>query len=197
VPADKLKLIFGDNPPLLYCEQVYRIAKPLQAKAILDELYEATESKQWVQTHGSGAEKIIRATLELDGFTLTVTAMSEARIERIADELDEVLPNAELISDEREEIDMPGPASAREGPPPATPELKAALSAWLDEREELWCDESIPALGGLTPKQAAADPTRREEVVRLIDSFDRLVADTEGAAGGFRPARLRKLLGIE
>jgi hypothetical protein len=38
--------------------------------------------------------------------------------------------------------------------------------------EQRWCNEPVPALGGLTPMQAAADPTRREQLERLLASFD-------------------------
>lgn len=36
-----------------------------------------------------------------------------------------------------------------------------------------WLDDSVPALGGLTPRQAAADPTRREMLEHLLDEFER------------------------
>lgn len=36
-----------------------------------------------------------------------------------------------------------------------------------------WLDEKIPALRGLTPREAAADPTRREQLERLLDELDR------------------------
>ncbi|WP_328993247.1 hypothetical protein OG394_02950 [Kribbella sp. NBC_01245] len=32
-------------------------------------------------------------------------------------------------------------------------------------------DESIPALAGATPRQAAGDPTRRDDLIKLLDSF--------------------------
>lgn len=37
--------------------------------------------------------------------------------------------------------------------------------------EQRWLNESVPALGGVTPRQAADDPTRRDDLVRLIDGF--------------------------
>lgn len=42
------------------------------------------------------------------------------------------------------------------------------------QTQTAWLDEQIPALDGLTPREAAADPTRREQVVRLLDEFDRM-----------------------
>jgi hypothetical protein len=63
-----------------------------------------------------------------------------------------------------------------------------------DTFERRWCDEPVPALGGVTPRQAAADPTRRDQLERLIGSFERM-PDVPGALT-MRPARLRQLLGL-
>lgn len=63
-----------------------------------------------------------------------------------------------------------------------------------DRFERRWCDEEVPALDELTPRQAAGDPTRRAEVERLIASFPEI--ETATGAFGLRPARLRELLGL-
>ncbi len=69
-----------------------------------------------------------------------------------------------------------------------------------------WLDDNIPALGGLTPRQAAADPTRREQLERLLSEFDRhdersrqLDLDSDGVVGGpitYDTAALRRELGL-
>ncbi len=51
----------------------------------------------------------------------------------------------------------------------------------------------MPALGGATPVEAAADPTRREELERLLASFPE---PTDGPMMTLRPSRLRALLGL-
>jgi hypothetical protein len=56
-------------------------------------------------------------------------------------------------------------------------------------------DEQVPALGGLTPRQAADDPTRREDLVALLNEFDR-APDLAVQWATFDPARLRQLLGL-
>ena len=63
-----------------------------------------------------------------------------------------------------------------------------------DRMERHWCREIIPALGGLTPSQAADDPTRREDLLRLLASFEA----NPSPAGSIlmRPERLRKLLDL-
>jgi hypothetical protein len=69
-----------------------------------------------------------------------------------------------------------------------------------------WLDDSVPALGGLTPRQAAADPTRREQLERLLSEFEahderlrELDVDSDGAIGGsitYDVAALRRELGL-
>ena len=61
------------------------------------------------------------------------------------------------------------------------------------EYERKWLDESIPALGGATPREALDDPTRREDLIRLLDSFD----DMPTGPGAMSADRLRKTLGLD
>ena len=63
-----------------------------------------------------------------------------------------------------------------------------------------WLDEHVPALDGLTPRQAATDPTRREQLERLLNEFDN--RDTSGLPDGFEAftydvAALRRELGLD
>lgn len=49
----------------------------------------------------------------------------------------------------------------------------AALRGELQQQaQRRWLDEEVPALGGVTPRQAAADPTRRDQLERLLAEFD-------------------------
>jgi hypothetical protein len=60
---------------------------------------------------------------------------------------------------------------------------------FIEGYERDWCDTSVPALGGLTPRQAADDPTRREQLERLLAEFD-------ARSGVMRADRLRALLDL-
>jgi hypothetical protein len=60
------------------------------------------------------------------------------------------------------------------------------------QHEAAWLDEQIPALGGVTPRQAAADPTRRPDLERLLAGFD----DLEEVPGAMSARRLRDALGL-
>jgi hypothetical protein len=52
-------------------------------------------------------------------------------------------------------------------------------------------DTPIPALHGLTPRQAAADPTRREDLERLLAEFP-----STGSPLQMDAQRLRQLLDL-
>jgi hypothetical protein len=54
------------------------------------------------------------------------------------------------------------------------PAMLARLNAEISRQMQArWLDENIPPLGGLTPRQAAADPTHREQLERLLADFER------------------------
>jgi hypothetical protein len=67
-----------------------------------------------------------------------------------------------------------------------------------------WLEEHVPALGGLTPREAAADPTHREQLERLLAEFDAHAErpsnpDPEGTIGGlitYDTVALRRELGL-
>jgi hypothetical protein len=91
----------------------------------------------------------------------------------------------------------------REPPPPAEqepfvppPEMIAELE---DRMIRQWLDESIPALGGLTPREAVKTPEGRQ---LLLDLFDYLARDQERKEmppGMFSPdyAKAKEILGLE
>jgi len=73
----------------------------------------------------------------------------------------------------------------------------SSLTGWSESGRRsncavTWLDEPIPALSGHTPRQCAEDPTRRPDLIRLLDSFP---PDT-GAPGLMSPERLRSALGL-
>ncbi|MHB8219494.1 MAG: YecA family protein [Acidimicrobiales bacterium] len=160
----------------------------------------------WLELHDiGGGEHVLRARLRLAGDQLTIEANSEVRMERVLDVLTTALGPLEIVSQTSTPLrtvdDVAAarpPGAAPRKPAELSPEERAAIEEFRSHYEERWCDESIPALFGLTPRQAAADPTRRETLERLILSFEHDDGDDPDAAPPFtmRPARLRSLLGL-
>jgi hypothetical protein len=81
------------------------------------------------------------------------------------------------------------------------PEQRAAaeevLATFMRQAEDRWVDTPIPALGGATPREAADDPTRREQLLRLLDTFPAAAQAAAGPGRGMDADRLRELLGLD
>ena len=70
-------------------------------------------------------------------------------------------------------------------------EVRQAVESHLRSYERSWVDESVPMFGGLTPRQALEDPTRREQLLAILDEMER-----EQVPGSMNARRIRQLLGI-
>jgi hypothetical protein len=190
------------------CELLVDVGDNDAARAFLDAAYDTDHSPDgdaWVELFPIDDEKILRARLTLDGGRLPVGTTSEERADRVLLAVLAAFPDATVLEDRHTPIDvtamtrrhaLDAESSTVTEPEIApafdTPEALAFLDELRDRFERRWCDESVPALSGLTPRQAAHDPTRREELVRLIASFeDHAVPD---GAIMMRPGRLRELL---
>lgn len=191
-----------EGEPLVACTAVLEVPDPGAAKASLDRRYRGDEPDTWVEVHTiDGGDEVLRATLSLDRDRLTVETMSVERLERVLSVLLDAIEGARVVADDRRPFDASRALTDSDRPLPVAPDdpaVRAAMEAWRDRQELRWCDEPIPALAGLTPRQAAADPTRREALERLLASFD----DRSQAAEGegvvvMRPGRLRRVLGLD
>ena len=98
------------------------------------------------------------------------------------------------VRDTREAAELAAQLPAGENAlDPDDHEVAAMLDEFVREYEANWLDEPIPALDGHTPRQAADDPTRRSDLIKLLDSFP---AD-DGTPGRMSADRLRSALGVE
>ncbi|MGH2580049.1 MAG: YecA family protein [Actinomycetota bacterium] len=191
-----------EGEPLVVCSLTLEVPDPDAARTALDRLYRRDNADMWVEAHTlDNGDEILRATLRLEGSRLDVDAMSEARIDRARSALMDAIEGARTVSEDRRAHDPrrgPPPGPVSQAPSPDDPAVRAAMDKWIDKMERRWCEEPVPALSGLTPRQAAADPTRRETLERLLASFeDRSGLVPEGAITmTMRPARLRVLLGL-
>lgn len=184
-----------EGEPIVTCTAVLELPDPASAAMILDRHYRR-DGDEWVELFAMGEhDDILRATLTLDGSRLQIDTHSEPRLHRVLALLGEEMPGARLVSDDRTPLDpgeLPAAPSAFHGTAHVGPEALREIQDLLEQR---WIGESVPALGGLTPRQAADDPTRRDQLRRLIASFPEAGALPEGAVT-MRPARLCELLGL-
>ena len=136
------------------------------------------------------------ASIQLDGDTMLGSTNSVERAGELLELIAEHVPDAVHLStkvsaldefDENDPPELPNQAEML-----ANPEIRAAIEAHMATYETEWLDSTIPALGGRTPREAAADPIAREDLIRLLASFP----EVDDGAVGMSPARLRAALGL-
>jgi len=189
-----------EGEPLVECRCVLDMPDPDKLAEELNRTYEPVEGAldTWSEMHDLGnGDRILRASLTLDRSTrrLTVATHSDARMDRVLAALDDAGWPIDIVEDHRRALrpgELPTPANAA-GPARSRPDPET-IAHLQDEMERRWLDEPIPALDGATPRQAAADPTRREALARLIDSFPE--PDPSSDFFTFRPDQLRDHLGL-
>jgi hypothetical protein len=193
-----------EGEPLVFCEATVRLGDADKIEASLDQTYDRVDGEEpprWHEHVKTRGMPHIRAVLVRDGDTLRVETNSAERMDRVVATLIRLDPTMRVLDDSRTPIhdareaaelaeEMGAPEDALD---PDDPEVAAMLDEFIREYEAKWLDEPIPALDGHTPRQAADNPTRRGDLIKLLDSFP---AD-EGTPGRMSPERLRSALGLE
>lgn len=197
-------LVNTEGDPLAICEATVHVGDPAGIEAALDDTYDRVdgdEPPRWFEHVTTQGMPRIRATLVLDGHTLRVEANSEKRMDRLLATLARLDPGMNVLDDSRRplrdaleatELAKQLPLTGEDALDPDDPELAAHLDQFIRDYETKWLDEPIPALAGHTPRQAADDPTRRGDLIKLLDTFPA----GEAARGGMDADRLRAALGL-
>ena len=166
-----------------------------ELESFLDELYVIEAEGVWQDVYELGDdESIIRATLTREGDALSLLTNSGVRLSRVLAELGdevEVVERSEMpfqLGRSRLSEDDGSTGSNQRFPPEIVEEI-------VEKMEQRWLGESVPALGGATPREAADDPTRREDLLALLRRFDRM----DGGEGmiTMRTDSLRRKLGLD
>jgi hypothetical protein len=184
---------------LVLCEARLRPADGWEdLTRFLDGAYTASEDKPGVWhelVEIRPDEQVIRAVLRREGDELLIDANSETRFERV---LSRLAGATEVVAQTVQPMGSPAELEAikdalpsGDPPEPLDPDMADQI---VDMIERRWLDEEVPALGGITPRQAAVDPTRREDLIALLRSFDRMDV---GESISMRPDVLRTHLGLE
>jgi hypothetical protein len=192
------RVVNRENEPLVVCRaELTTDSSPSALHAALDDRLERDGPGQWMETWSlPGGDTILRGTVRYDAGRLVVEANSEARFDRLVSAVMDVVPDARVVDEEREDAERlrRSHRAFPDQPLDESPELQAALDDYVRHKEVAWVEEPVPALGGLTPRQALDDPTRREDLLALLREAE-AYAVTGGR--GFDPARLRALLGLD
>ena len=137
-------LVNTEGDPMTVCEAHIRVSNPATLAAELDECYERTEADppHWIEFVTTDGMQRVRATLTLDGDTVTVDTNSEARLDRVLAVLRGIDPALEILDETRTPMGDLKQAAAMAGEHPAAPrepddpELLAFMDQVLHEYEE-------------------------------------------------------------
>lgn len=194
----RIQMRNGDGHELVHHRVSFTVGLPTpDMRGILDQHFEPDDDG-WLRL--SDADTIL-GQLHLDGDSLVVTTNSAERHRSTVDVL------RDLFGDGLTEVDREVTPLASTIPPPGglpggpgtspddlPPEVLDAVRQQIRQAEDRWVDEPVPALGGMTPRDALDDPTRRGDLLALLDEFDRQPAPASGLA--MRADALRELLGL-
>ncbi len=196
-----------EGEPTVLCDAQLKVGDVERLIALLDNRYDRSDDQPdgtltWFEHVVTGGMERIRASLELSVDELHINANSETRFDRVLGTVRALGPSVTLLDETREPAGdlramqrLAANGSKPQGAlldPAADPALAATLNEMARTYEAAWLDESIPALAGHTPRECAADPTRRPDLIRLLDSFP----EDDGTPGAMSPARLRAALGL-
>ena len=190
--------------------------------AALDELFGPAEGEVWRDLLDPDGESFVRALLTREGQNLVVETNSIRRAEDVQERLthiggaafeviDSVQTPLEELAKQAKSAELSGPDgsdgpdgpssgpkrswSSSDDPADMPDEIRQLVEKMIHDQEEKWVDGPVPALGGLTPRQALDDPTRREDLLALLSEFDRRGAG-QPAGTTFDVDRIRGLLGL-
>lgn len=210
------RLTTPEGDPLVFTKAFYRhsalaeIRRRLQAADDFGDAEElapggdGTFQLSWLETEpGAGRMPIgqrVLATLTVTPRRLTVETVSRERLSACCQRL-EALLGARIRLEGRETHSLadavrgPGPRPGPK-PEPIPPEVIAELEEQMIRQ---WLDESIPALEGLTPREAAKTAKGRKLLAALFEYIERQEEQYPTPPGMFSPDyhKAKKMLGLE
>ena len=145
-------------------------------------------------------DRRVLAVVTLTAEELEIETMSEQRMARCRRRLEDLLSARIQLA----ELTVKSAAQVLAEPPPkdapAPIELPPEAIAEMEDRMlRQWLDESIPALDGMTPREAARTPGGREMLEDLFAYTERRFPRERRAPGTMSPdyRKARKMLGLE
>ncbi len=197
--------------PLEFVTATYRLPDPAAAVQALGRTLDVEDidgGTHFTESYTGSRGTWLRGSITIDGSTAMIETNSIRRAERLERTLRKAAPGATPLSREIRPVKemlaeggRPPDGTARLGGRPAdafdprtNPDAAKAMRGFIEQMERTWVDESIPALGGLTPREALVDPAVRPELEAMLDD---MAWQERGSGGGTMSAsRVRALLGL-
>ena len=188
-------IVNTEHEEIVLCRAVLRLSTGSWPDVFLklDETFGVSPDHHWSETVEVNGESKVRSFLSLEEDSIVLISNSLERFTRTLERLANDVPELEVHT--REVPYIHDTETTPVLPPTPHPALAAALAEFVAAKEIEWLDQPVPALSGLTPREAAGDPTRREDLVALLNEFNRRGPAPAGAAT-FNVDRLRRELGL-
>jgi len=152
------------------------------------------------QTPASIGKRVL-AHLTLTQQAIEIEAMSEQRLADCRTRLEYLLgDHIRLAETKIKSMGQILREHTPRGEPPAPITPPPEVIAEIEEKLlRQWIDDSIPALGGLTPREAVKTSEGRKRVLELIDHAGQLQKNIRQTPGTFAPdyRKVKKMLGLE
>lgn len=201
-PQTLPRLSNTEGEPLLLVTVEYALPDARAAAASLGRTLRDEGGGRFVETTVSRGQEWIRGSIVLEGDRATIDANSAKRVSRLERILKKAAPGARFIRREEQAIDDALERRRSAGPAAdpidlaTNPEAAKAMDEFIRRYEANWVDEEIPALGGLTPRAAAADPAARGRLEAMLDDMTWQRNRSGTTLGTMDPNRIRALLAL-
>jgi len=154
-----------------------------------------------------GMDNTILGNISMDEYKMSVEVNSEQREQKVKEEISKRLGEravykvTDIISLEsalnKTDYDSKKDQVAREDEElQEMPEVQEAIKGMLQKHWQGWMDEEIPALGDITPREAAKTPKGRERLLALFKDMERTDENTGGVSQKPFIEQAKKELGL-
>jgi hypothetical protein len=206
------KLVTTDGDPLVLCTAEYGFPARDRAEVVrrldaMPELQREQEdgSERWVWLEDRRGQDLVIGSIEVARRRLTAESMSVVRSATIGAGLARHLGELVTMVDLKTEPATPEMMARRarqaprggKGPALSPEEERELVQRTLEQHYRSWPDEELPALGGLTPREAVEDREGRERVIALLRDFEESQASAPEPMRGFDFGFLWQELGLD
>lgn len=159
------------------------------------------------ETH-AGMENTVHGRLIINGSKMTCEVNSAERAERLRAIIEKSLPGGEarykttvIQSADSMMRNAPSSSAADDADHEELmnhPEVKARIEQMMRKHWEAWPDMELPALQGMTPRQAVRDELGRQQVSALLEDAEKSCREGDGSLGSMENLEwVRRTLGLE
>ncbi len=178
---------------------VGRIAVALDGHAEIRRDVERDPDRRWIHVSARpDGRRVYVARFAVEDDELVVSVNSRERESKVRALLAQLVPDLGEPRVERGDPREAADAARRAAGSPRTRTDAATVRAYLDRHYRAWLDTPIPALGGLTPRNAAQKKKARVTLVALLKSLERGEVERRQCAGEvYDVAWIWRELGLE